>query len=65
MDITITINCDNAAFEDDPGELARILSDLSKRIIKLGYGAGDFWVLRDIDGNRVGLAKMSGEMEEL
>ncbi len=33
MTVTITIDCDNAAFSDDPGyELARILKDIGAKV---------------------------------
>lgn len=54
MDITITINCDNAAFEDDAhGEVASILlewiesGELSNR------------KLRDANGNTVGSVEIT------
>ena len=50
-DITIDIQCDNAAFEDSPEqEVARILKELSE---KIAYGLSDT-NLRDINGNIVG-----------
>ena len=51
MDITIDIQCDNAAFEDNPEqEVARILKELAERI---AYGLSDR-NLKDINGNTVG-----------
>lgn len=54
----LTINCGNAAFEDDPGaEIARILSDLAKRAGRGGVGVrGEKLegIIRDANGNRVG-----------
>jgi len=52
MRFTISIDCDNAAF-DDPGELTRILTDLGKRLewLTLDEQGG---TLRDLNGNTVG-----------
>ena len=51
MDITITINCDNAAFEGDPvPEITRILHEL---IDDLDFSEGK-QKLRDVNGNVVG-----------
>lgn len=55
MDITITINTDNAAFEDDYArEVERILLDVARRIKHEGREAGASFSLRDINGNTVG-----------
>ena len=57
MKFTLEITCDNAAFGDDRNaELARILTQLAERI-----DAGvlvDSLVLRDINGNKVGIAAL-------
>ena len=56
MDITITINCDNAAFEDDNGgpEVARILRELAEACAD-GCGPPNLGgSIRDINGNTVG-----------
>ena len=57
MDVTIKINCDNAAFE--PGapepEIARILRLLADRIAM--YGLGDK-PLYDLNGNMVGTCEV-------
>ena len=55
MKCTITINMDNAAFEDDPGELGRILREyaLSQSNIDRLPSVGSA-TLRDINGNKVG-----------
>ena len=51
MKAVITVEMDNAAFEDDPaGELARILRETAHKIEE-GYNAGQ---CRDINGNQVG-----------
>jgi hypothetical protein len=50
---TLTIECDNAAFENDPlGEVARILREAA---YQLDQGQDGF-KLRDINGNTVGSA---------
>ena len=47
----------NAAFEDDPGELERVMSQALAKLIEMPSG-GD-GVLFDINGNRVGTFKIS------
>lgn len=49
--INIRIDTDNAAFEDMPTEVARILRDAAD---KLEAGHIDGFSLRDINGNTVG-----------
>jgi hypothetical protein len=57
MDYKIEINCDNAAFEDDPAlEIARILNNLADNLKH--DPALNTEKLRDINGNFVGFAKM-------
>lgn len=57
MEYTIKINCDNAAFKDDPApEIARILEDLAFKL-RSDWGTSEI-KLRDINGNIVGSAKM-------
>lgn len=62
MKLTITIQMDNAAFEDAPAcELGRILGGLVDDL-KNGQElqkAGDVVSLRDINGNTVGKARVS------
>lgn len=49
---TVTIHTGNAAFDEAPAtEIARILSDLAKRLENNGLVDGP---LRDINGNTVG-----------
>ena len=60
MKFSVIIDCDNAAFEDNTGELVRILRDLTNYIdyhdsIPLEK------VLMDINGNKVGLAQYLGD----
>lgn len=57
--LRITINMDNDAFGEDPEvEVKRILEDLNQKFAH--YGMQD-WVLRDINGNSVGAAKVVKE----
>ncbi len=53
--VTVTIETDNAAFED-PGELPRILAALAARLPAWEMNAGDFDAepIRDSNGNTVG-----------
>lgn len=48
----IDINTDNAAFEENPGELARILRKLADAV-EDGYDNAEY-LLKDINGNTVG-----------
>lgn len=55
MKFTLEIACDNAAFEDDATEeIARILRELADDL-DAGHSTA---VLRDANGNRVGLAAL-------
>ncbi len=60
MNITISIDCDNAAFDPMPGyEISRILSDLAQQLhgdlADLADQEGEVRrPLLDINGNRVG-----------
>lgn len=61
MDFTITIEMDNAAFEDSPTrELSRILSELS---LSLATRRDERWFddykILDINGNTVGRVSVS------
>ena len=61
MKLSINIDMDNAAFEDDPGELGRILKTASDKIKDRLEHAPDesfYCQLRDINGNRVGGASL-------
>ena len=57
MNITIKINCDNAAFEDYASlEVARILLDLANRVEdRPNFSPGTSLPVRDINGNVVGI----------
>ena len=58
MRFTMTVDCDNAAFEADGNELARILHKLADSIAYNGLEeAKDS--LRDINGNKVGRWELS------
>lgn len=62
MQYTLTINCDNDAFVDDPGqEIQRILRDTRDRINVRGLE--DEVILRDINGARVGTATFTSDLE--
>lgn len=53
---TLTINTDNAAFEDAPGEeVARILEATASRLRNLAQSGN----LRDFNGNAVGSFELS------
>lgn len=65
MKTEITIDMDNAAFEDAPGEeLARILRDLANEIrrggdwIDVGPDGNGYRALVDANGNTVGIATL-------
>jgi len=65
MKATITINMDNAAFEDDrEGELSRILHVLANQIVH-GDDPLRQRTLRDSNGNAVGEFAVSGKVAEL
>jgi hypothetical protein len=52
MRFTVTIECDNAAFEDDPTcEVARLLRAVARRVEKDGENAGG---LADSNGTPCG-----------
>jgi len=58
MKFTLEINCDNAAFEDEPAtELGRILREIAQKVEDgfLGsLGATEYRLAFDINGNHVG-----------
>jgi len=61
MKLTIEINLDNAAFEDDPSETARILRHIAT-VVDGGldeYAPGDRGKIGDINGNAVGFWKVT------
>jgi hypothetical protein len=57
MRVTLKLDCGNAAFDDGPSEVARILADLAQRI--LDHGLTDRRVF-DINGNAVGTFTVTG-----
>lgn len=59
MKFTLTIDMNNAAFEDDSGALVRILHMLTKGINDYGYEHADNLDIRDINGNVVGQATIT------
>lgn len=59
MKIHIEINLDNDAFVEDPeGVLADTLMELGQEIVLEGLPINDRLVLKDINGNTVGLAEV-------
>lgn len=56
--LQVKITRENAAFEDDPNETTRILNSLVPRVS--GSEVGDVYHLFDVNGNRVGNAKVIG-----
>lgn len=58
MTLTITMECDNSAFEDREPEIARILAVLATKIAD-GRANIDGLPLFDINGNRVGQCRVS------
>jgi hypothetical protein len=58
MRLTLTMKCDNAAFDEFPGvEQARILRELAESLYN---GETGTIPLYDSNGNRVGEAKVTG-----
>jgi len=61
MRLTVTIDCDNAVFEDLPGvEVGRILRELVEEalgVTKDDLIEADGYILRDVNGNAVGQVK--------
>lgn len=60
MQVTININCDNAAFEDNAeGEVVRILSTISENILSYGIQDAPYtYAIKDINGNRCGVMEV-------
>lgn len=55
MKAILEIEMDNAAFEDNPAELSRIMRNLADKVEASGCAAvGDDFVAMDVNGNRVG-----------
>jgi hypothetical protein len=52
MNITLTINTENAAFKDNPGEIWRIIRNQREDIESGVFTQGK--ILRDINGNKIG-----------
>ena len=62
MQATLTIQMDNAAFEENSVELARILQDIAHKIEQRGgVVAGDSFVAMDLNGNRVGKLEVKAD----
>ena len=58
MKVTVTIETDNAAFDDNPAETSRILRKLSAALLDCPPVPGAGWPLFDVNGNRVGAYKV-------
>ena len=58
MRVTITIDVDNASF-DDPHELERVLASVTTKIRHRGYADEYAFELRDTNGNRVGVVTIA------
>lgn len=58
MEATLIINMGNAAFEDNPEELAQILRTLAD-MVSNGVSPGDSFQARDVNGNKVGSLTIS------
>lgn len=58
MKATIKIQMDNAAFDDNGSELARILRSLAEDIDRRALMSGDRFGATDRNGNRVGDLKV-------
>lgn len=55
MKAILEIDMGNAAFEDNPAELSRIMRELADKVEATGIASvGDDFVARDFNGNRVG-----------
>jgi hypothetical protein len=66
MRFTLTIDCDNAAFEGDPlTEVARILHVQATKMVRFAPESEWNDTLLDLNGNRVGRARMEDEDEDL
>jgi hypothetical protein len=64
MKFDLTINCDNAAFDDKPQEeVARILRELASKLCGYDLSYMNCGPLRDNDGNRHRLWNRVGEWE--
>lgn len=60
MEFTVRFDCDNAAFDPDPGpEIARILRVVAQQV-EDGEDASKSLNTRDINGNVVGTFKLRG-----
>lgn len=57
--VTITIETDNAAFEDMEFEVGRILRDLARKFEEANITDGNYPTsVKDINGNKVGSIKV-------
>jgi len=61
MKVQIEVSTDNAAFEDSPDELFRILKDAAWQAHNMVHGHEASGVLHDVNGNTVGHVHMFDE----
>ncbi len=54
MKMLVEVNMDNAAFEDDPAEITRVLHKAGDFAFQMMHGGNDKVKLQDINGNTVG-----------
>jgi hypothetical protein len=64
---SLAIDLGNAAFEDDPAfEIARILTELSRRVVDGGLPKHNHHVpIHDVNGNQVGSFQMKGATRKI
>ena len=60
MKAIIEVNLNKESFKNNPGELARILRELSEKI-EDGVTTGDSFSVHDVNGESVGTLKVSGK----
>ncbi len=59
MRVVVEVNVDNAAFEDDPGEIVRVIHKGGDHAYQmLQGGTVDEVPLRDVNGNTVGAVRL-------
>jgi hypothetical protein len=67
MKATITVEMDNAAFDDAPGELARVLRELADTVVFCRASFDNPYdrkvTARDANGNQVAVLKVTGRRE--
>jgi hypothetical protein len=60
MKAIIEVSLDSDSFKHNPGELARILRELSEKI-ECGVTTGDSFSVHDVNGTPVGTLKVSSK----